>query len=289
MHYEVCPLALYTHCHSHQLNLCVIKACSIPNIRNANGVISEIAKYFNYSPKRQHFFEHVIDSVTPAEKRVKLKDLCQTRWVERIDSYLIFYDLYLPLIKVMESISTCSSEHGNWSWDSETLTKANGFLRQLTSFDFLISFSISMRILSSLRCLTINLQKKTLDVLSAYERVSDVQLEMELLKTNCEAEFHTWFEEIKAFADSLDIPVSTPRYTSRQVHRANIAADSPEVYYHRNIMIPFLDHITTEMETRFGPIHQQKIKLLGLVPSISVSYNSSSIRSAISSIALYRI
>ena len=87
---EVCPLALYTHCHSHQLNLCVIKACSIPNIRNANGVISEIAKYFNYSPKRQHFFEHVIDSVTPAEKRVKLKDLCRTRWVERIDSYLIF-------------------------------------------------------------------------------------------------------------------------------------------------------------------------------------------------------
>ena len=173
----------------------------------------------------------------------------------------------------MESISTCSSEHGNWSWDSETLTKANGFLRQLTSFDFLISFSISMRILSSLRCLTINLQKKTLDVLSAYERVSDVQLEMELLKTNCEAEFHTWFEEIKAFADSLDIPVSTPRYTSRQVHRANIPADSPEVYYRRNIMIPFLDHITTEMETRFGPIHQQKIKLLGLVPSTSVSYN----------------
>ena len=81
---EVCPLALYTHCHSHQLNLCVIKACSIPNIRNANGVISEIAKYFNYSPNRQHFFKHVIDSVTPAEKRVKLKDLCRTRWVERI-------------------------------------------------------------------------------------------------------------------------------------------------------------------------------------------------------------
>ena len=43
-------------------------------------------------------------------------------------------------------------------------------------------------------------------------------------------------------------------------------------------MIPFLDHITTEMETRFGPIHQQKIKLLGLVPSTSVSYNSSSIK-----------
>ncbi len=36
------PLALYTHCHSHQLNLCIVKACSLPEIRNANGVISEI-------------------------------------------------------------------------------------------------------------------------------------------------------------------------------------------------------------------------------------------------------
>ena len=57
---QVCPLALYTHCQSHQLNLCIVKACSVPHIRNANGVLSEIAKFFNYSPKRQRFFERVI-------------------------------------------------------------------------------------------------------------------------------------------------------------------------------------------------------------------------------------
>ena len=47
---EVAPLAFYTHCQSHQLNLCVVKACSIPQIRNASGVVSEVAKFFNYSP-----------------------------------------------------------------------------------------------------------------------------------------------------------------------------------------------------------------------------------------------
>jgi len=108
------------------LNLCVVKACSIPQIRNASGVISEIAKFFNYSPKRQHFFEHIIDTESPNETK-KLKDLCKTRWVQRIDPYTVFYDLYASIIKTMEAISTCSSEYGEWSWDTETLTKARGF------------------------------------------------------------------------------------------------------------------------------------------------------------------
>ena len=55
--HEASPLALYTHFQSHHLNLCIVKACSLPKIKNASGVISEITKFYNYSPKRQHFFE----------------------------------------------------------------------------------------------------------------------------------------------------------------------------------------------------------------------------------------
>ena len=177
----------------------------------------------------------------------------------------------------MESINECSLKYGSWSWDSETLPEANGFLHQLTSFEFLISFSVTMRILSSIRSQTINLQKAT-DILAAYERVQDVQVEIELLKTNCEAKFHYWFDEIKAFADELNIPVGVPRTSLRQIHRANAPADSPETYYHRNVMIPFLDHISSEMQARFGPIQQTKIKMVGLIPSTAVTYSSTSIR-----------
>ena len=74
-----------------------------------------------------------------------------------------------------------------------------------------------------------------------------VRLDLELLKTNCEEEFHQWFIEITALANELNISVSTPRITSRQVHRSNAPADSPESYYRRNIMVPFLDHITSEL------------------------------------------
>lgn len=43
-------------------------------------------------------------------------------------------------------------------------------------------------------------------------------------------------------------------------------------------MVPFLDHVASEMENRFGSVHQTKIKLLCLLPSTSLSCTSSSIK-----------
>ena len=104
-----------------------------------------------------------------------------------------------------------------------------------------------------------------------------MQLELELMTENCEEEFHAWFEEITEFATLLDIPVTMPRIHTRQAHRSNIPADSPEAYYRRNIMIPFLDHILSEMRHRFGKVHRTKIELLGLIPSIVVDFDAASI------------
>lgn len=43
------PLAVYTHCFSHKLNLAIVKACSIQQIRNSMGVISKVAFFFENS------------------------------------------------------------------------------------------------------------------------------------------------------------------------------------------------------------------------------------------------
>jgi len=62
-----------------------------------------------------------------------------------------------------------------------------------------------------------------------------VQLDLELIKLNCEEEFHILFEEITEYAKSLDVDVAVPRIVGRQIHRGNIPGDSPEAYYRRNI------------------------------------------------------
>ena len=141
----------------------------------------------------------------------------------------------------------------------------------------MVAFNITLRFLSFLGSLTIKLQKKSNDVLAAYELVFTIRLDLELLKSNCEEEFHLWFGEMTTLAEKLNISASTPQIVPREVHRSNAPADTPKCYYRRNIMLPFLDHITTELEGRFGPIHQTKVKLLGLMPSITATYPIASI------------
>ncbi len=73
--------ALYVHCNSHILNLCIVQACSLRSIRNMNGTVTESSFFFKNSPKRQTFLEFAIDKQT---KSKKVKDLCRTRWVPAV-------------------------------------------------------------------------------------------------------------------------------------------------------------------------------------------------------------
>ena len=50
--HTISPLALYTHCRSHVLNLSITSACTIPIIRNMIGVIKEVFLFTDASPKR---------------------------------------------------------------------------------------------------------------------------------------------------------------------------------------------------------------------------------------------
>ena len=52
-----CSPCTYTDCQSHQLNLCIVKACSVPCIRNTKYWFCFLnSQVFNYSSKCQQFF-----------------------------------------------------------------------------------------------------------------------------------------------------------------------------------------------------------------------------------------
>lgn len=77
------PLAFYTHCFSHSLNLCLSKACNVPSIKNMLGIVSCVATFFNASAKRADKLKSVIEADTTSNseqsKKMKLKKLCETR------------------------------------------------------------------------------------------------------------------------------------------------------------------------------------------------------------------
>ena len=94
---EAAPKAMYYHCAAHRLNLAVVSACKIQAFKNVESYLGEIARFFNFSAKRQRLLEKAIEACDSTTKAKKLKDACSTRWVQRIDSYAVFLDL-LPAL-----------------------------------------------------------------------------------------------------------------------------------------------------------------------------------------------
>ena len=52
---EIAPLALYSHCKSHVLNLSIASSCKQMNIRNMISFLNEVYLFLANSPKRQMF------------------------------------------------------------------------------------------------------------------------------------------------------------------------------------------------------------------------------------------
>jgi len=142
------PLALYTHCRSHVLNLAIAHSCSIQVLRNMIDVINEIYLFFHLSPKRQRFLELVLDAFALETCVKKLKGLCKTRWTERHDCLEWFNSLYEYIYtslhaivepdeypKVIEAVPNKEK----WSWDMSTITKAEGLKTSLKAGNNIIS------------------------------------------------------------------------------------------------------------------------------------------------------
>jgi hypothetical protein len=147
------PKAVYLHCNSHTLKgLCIVKACSLPFIRNMNSTVTETAYFFSNSSKRQAFLEKVVDRRTTT---VKVKDLCRTRWVYRHEAYENFFKLCKYLVTVMELIVARDDEYGRMDWDSNTVIAANGFVKIYTTFSFIVSFVVAMNAMAIIKPISI--------------------------------------------------------------------------------------------------------------------------------------
>ena len=98
---EISPLALFTHCYAHCLNLSIAASCKLSEVRNLIGLISEAYQFLNNSPKRQQLFEFTLKEYLPENSHSKPPGLCKTRWVERhtfLDLFLEMYELLFTFL-----------------------------------------------------------------------------------------------------------------------------------------------------------------------------------------------
>ena len=80
--------ALYVHCMNHRLNLCVADTCSLYLVKNMMSVVRSLSSFFSGSPKRQQHLKEKVKSLLPASKHEVLINVCETRWIARLDGLM---------------------------------------------------------------------------------------------------------------------------------------------------------------------------------------------------------
>ena len=135
--------AIYTHCHSHRLNLVVPASCNIQIVRNVLDQIKELSYFFNYSEPRQKILDTCVENYVPNSIKKKLKDICCTRWVERITGLDDFEELFIPIVFCLEQMSL----NVDRIFNQDTSTKALSYYKLLTSFDFISALVLTRHVL----------------------------------------------------------------------------------------------------------------------------------------------
>ena len=256
------PKAVYMHCAAHALNLCVVKCCSISEIRNTMDIADSICRFFGNSPKRQLSLEEWITNMLEGEQRKKRKSVCKTRWVERHEAFEVFLDLYQPLVCCLEDIKDSTN------WNHDTRKDAQSYFLALTRFPFIFSLVVTKEVLEYTKALSIKLQGRYVDVVRAHNDVSFVLEVLRSARQNIESFHARIYTTALTTAREVNVDESCPRTTGRQQHRCNVPSTSPSDYFKRQLTIPAVDFLISEITERFpstlSTILSQIMKLLPL-------------------------
>ena len=242
---EIFPKAVYTHCAAHALNLCVMKCCSIAEIRNTMDTADSVCRFFSNSPKRQLAFETWIEQKLEGERRRKLKSICRTRWVERHEAFEIFIDLFEPLICCLDNIKDSTD------WNRDSRSDAQSLLLALTHFPFVVALVIARDVLAYTKALSVKLQGRYVDVVKAYNQIAFVKTTLQSARDDVDTVHAGIYEMALEIATKVGVDESMPRISRQQQNRANVPCSNPSEYYKRALTIPTLDHLITEIDGRF--------------------------------------
>lgn len=190
----------------------------------------------------------MIESAMPGSKNKKLVDLCRTRWVEKHAALETFAEMY----QIVNDCLGQMAEMGSEFWDADTLTRASGFIQALRSSGFLVAFVIARKGLQYIKPPTVKLQKKARDISSAYHEIGEVTSCIQGLRESVDITFAQWFGECNNMAQSCGQDITIPRQCQRQTLRDNHSAVDAEEFFRRSLAMPFLDYLSSELQSRFS-------------------------------------
>jgi len=109
------------------------------------------------------------------------------------------------------------------------------------------------------------------DIVQAGAIIDRAKSDIDALRQDIDDTNHDWFSAADDLAEKSGTEgPCMPRICGRQTLRDNVTTDTPDSYFKRSLTIPFLDHLSAEIETLFSDTAKKAAKGLNLMPNITI-------------------
>ena len=186
--------------------------------------------------------------MSPEVQHTVVLNICHTRWIARLDGLDSFCDLLPSVMLTLEKIT----ENEDKSFSRTNMDAARPLLLGITQFEFIAVLVIVQKILGYTRGLTVKLQSTDTDLVKTSADILMFKQTLHVVRSDIDAHFNTWYERILELANELGVQESMKQRCSIQLYRENYASNGIKEYYKRSVAIPFLDHLSRELDTRFS-------------------------------------
>ena len=241
------PLAIYTHCYGHALNLAVqdsVKANHV--LRDTLDTVEEMTKLIKKSPKREAIFKHLKNEIACESPGIRL--LAPTRWTVRAAALTSISENY-PLLRETwsEAKQHCS--------ESEMCARIGGVARQMETYEFFFGVELGHTVLNMADNLSATLQGSTV---SASEGKHIMNMTVKTLESmRSEEAFSLFCTKTKEKAQKLDLDEpkqprqrKAPRRLEVGTSSTSDAPTSAEAFYRRTYY-EVVDYVTQAIRSRF--------------------------------------
>ena len=250
---QAAPLALYTHCYAHRLNLVLIDSCK--SVAEANDFFALLERLYTFtsSSVMHKKWCDAQQELYPDEPVRQLQRLSDTRWACRVVACRNVRDRLDALIVVLEN--TAESDY------SDRAVEARGLLSQI-DLNFVLFLHLFCDLLGKMHSVSTQLQSSTLDLSTAVvlvknlidclkecrqsdSFVDDLYCSAEAVCRKCNIEP----KPVQRRVRKLPVRLSQSVVTEPVGHRTEI---STAAVFRQHCYLPIMDCVIAELQERFS-------------------------------------
>ncbi|XP_050546850.1 uncharacterized protein LOC126908636 [Daktulosphaira vitifoliae] len=137
-----------------------------------------------------------------------------------------------------------------------------------SNFLFIITMTIIAKYSAILEPVTNILQGESIELYKVREHMETLLEMFESDRINAIESFNLLFINAKSIANDLDLTITCPRITGKQLHRNNYPSETPEDYYRVSVFVPYLESIIQSIKQRFEKGNSVAFSLQYLHPAL---------------------